>query len=120
MFKFNVDGSAREKPGHARIRGVLCNSKCDIIFMFSKHVGICDSNEAEVLAILEALRCFSRNILGDLIVESDSSNAITWTSKKRSTLRNFNSYLMKSGLYLYVLMSSFILSLDRLTRWLML
>ena len=42
MFKFNVDGSAREKPGHARIRGVLCNSKCDIIFMFSKHMGVCE------------------------------------------------------------------------------
>ena len=51
--------------------------------MFSKHTGVCDSNEAEVLAILEALRCFSRNFHGVLIVESDSSNAIAWVANRK-------------------------------------
>ena len=37
-----------------------------------------DSNEAEVLAILEALKIFSRSFKGRLIVESDSSNGISW------------------------------------------
>lgn len=30
--------------------------------MFSKHAGVKDSNEAKVLAMLEALRIFSRNL----------------------------------------------------------
>lgn len=47
---------------------------------FSKGVWIRDSNEAEVLAILEALRIFSRSFQGSLIVESDSSKAILWVS----------------------------------------
>lgn len=46
-LKFNVDG----KPGPAGIGGVLCNSNGEVLFMFSKNVGICDSNEPEVLAI---------------------------------------------------------------------
>ena len=48
--------------------------------MFSKHVGVRDSNEAEVLEILKALRLFSTNFGDALIVESDSSNAIFWVS----------------------------------------
>ena len=74
--KFNIDGAAIGKPGPASIGGVLCNSKGDVLFMFSKQMGVCDSNEAEMLAILEALQCFSRLFHGDLIVESDSSNDI--------------------------------------------
>ena len=49
--------------------------------MFSKNVGIKESNEAKVLAILEALRIFSFTLKENLIVESDSSNAIRWASK---------------------------------------
>ena len=55
MLKFNVDGVARGKPRPSRVRGVLHNSNGVIPFIFSKHVGIYDSNEAEVLAILKAL-----------------------------------------------------------------
>lgn len=45
--------------------------------MFSKHVDTMESNKAEVLAILNALR-FSFH--GNLVVESDSLNAISWVS----------------------------------------
>ena len=83
VFKFNVDGATRGKQGLAGIGGVLRNSKGEVLFMFSKRVGVCDSNEAEVLASLEALRCFSRCFQGDLIVESDSSNAIAWVSNRK-------------------------------------
>ena len=51
--------------------------------MLSKYVGVCDFNEAEVLAILEALRCFSRSFQGDLMMESDSSNTIAWVSNRK-------------------------------------
>lgn len=44
--------------------------------MFPKYVGLCDSNEAYVLVILEALRCFSKNFVGSLIMESDSSDSV--------------------------------------------
>lgn len=40
--------------------------------MFSKYVGICDSNEVEFLAILKGLRCFVRYLNDNVIVESDS------------------------------------------------
>ena len=40
-----------------------------------------DSNEAEVLAILEALKIFSCSFKGRLIVESDSSNGISWVMR---------------------------------------
>lgn len=44
--------------------------------MFSVSIGVWDSNEAEVMAILGALRIFSRSFKGSLIVESDLSNVV--------------------------------------------
>lgn len=40
-------------------------------------------NEAEVLAILEALQCYSRTLHGSLIMESDSSIVIAWVSNQK-------------------------------------
>ena len=54
-LKFNVDSASRVKSGPAGVRGVPRNSNCEALLMLSKNVGVCDSNEAEVLAILEAL-----------------------------------------------------------------
>ena len=45
VSKFNVDGASRGNPGPAGITGVIRNSKGDVILMFSKHVGVCDSND---------------------------------------------------------------------------
>lgn len=42
--------------------------------MFSQHVGVCDSIEVGMLAILEALWVFLDSYQDKLIVESDSSN----------------------------------------------
>ena len=78
-LKCNVDGVARGKPGPAVIGGILRNYKGEVLFMFSKYIGIKDSNEAEVLAILEALRIFVSNNFHSIVVESDSLNAISWT-----------------------------------------
>ena len=71
-----MDGAAKGKWGLAGIGGVLRNHKGEIIYMFSKHVGIKDSNEAEVLAILEALLIYRSSYHQSLILESDSPNAI--------------------------------------------
>lgn len=54
VLKFDVDGTVRGKPGLVGIDGVLCNSKGEVLYMFLKLVGFCDSNVADVLAILEA------------------------------------------------------------------
>lgn len=43
-------------------------------------VGIQDSNEAKILSILEALRIFCSLYQQLLILESDSSNAISWVT----------------------------------------
>lgn len=42
-----------------------------------------DSNEVEVLAILEALRIFSLNFQGSAILESDLPNAISWMVSRK-------------------------------------
>lgn len=57
VLEFNVDGFVRGKSGPMGIDGVLHNYKGEVLFMFSKHVSVCDSNEAEVLTILEARCC---------------------------------------------------------------
>lgn len=61
VSKLNVNGVARGKPGPIGIRGVLQNIKFRWdLFMFFKNARVCDCKEAEVLAILKALRCFLR------------------------------------------------------------
>ena len=47
VLKFNVDGATRGKPGLVGIGGVLRNHKGEVMYMFSKHVGIKDSKEAD-------------------------------------------------------------------------
>ena len=55
VLRFNINGAARSQSTLANVKGVLRNNKCEVLFMFSKHVGVCDSSEGEVLAILKAL-----------------------------------------------------------------
>ena len=45
VLKSNVDGASRGKSGLAGIEGVLCNCKGDVVLTYSKHVGVCDSND---------------------------------------------------------------------------
>ena len=66
------------------IGGVLRNNKGEVLFILSKNVDICDSNEAEVQAILESLRYFSRCFHESLIVKSDSSNAVSLVSNRKA------------------------------------
>ena len=78
VLKFNVAGEARGKPSSAGIGSALRNYKGEVLHIFSKHVGIKDSNEAEVLAILEALHIYRSSCKESLIVESGYFNAISW------------------------------------------
>ena len=58
VFKFDIDRVARGKSGPAGIGHVLRNSKGKVLLMFSKDVGVNESNEAKVMVILEALWFF--------------------------------------------------------------
>ena len=81
FMKFNVDGSSKGKPEPAGIGGVLRDNSATIKIVFSKVVGVVESNAAELLAVREALRIFvsSRWVLTHrLIIESDSSNVVNW------------------------------------------
>ena len=56
ILKFNVDGATWGKSGLAGVGGVLRNHEGRAVYMFSKYVGIKNSNEAKVMSIMEALR----------------------------------------------------------------
>ena len=81
VLKWNVDGSSLGKPGPAGVGGVLRDHEGLVKVIFSVPCGIIDSNLAEVIAIRKALQVLSlkpeyHNV--NIIVESDSFNAISW------------------------------------------
>lgn len=56
---FEIQCGRCGKGGPTGIRGVLRNDKGEVACFFTRGVAVRNSNEAEVLAILEALRIFS-------------------------------------------------------------
>lgn len=76
--KFNVDGASAGNPGKVGIGGVLWDGRGELITKFSKQVGVCDANHAEMLAIREALPLvfkYLKKFQFKLWVESDYRNA---------------------------------------------
>ena len=76
-----MDGSARGKPNPTGIECVLRDCKAAIKVVFSKAIGVTNSNITELLVVREALRIFitSRWVSSHkVIIESDSSNVIKW------------------------------------------
>ena len=81
LLKFNVDESARGKPEAKGIGGVLRDSNAVVKIVFSKSIGVADSNIVELLAVHEALKVFAASRWSSsnrLIIESDSSNVVSW------------------------------------------
>ena len=67
-----------------------------MLALFSKHVGCMESNEAEVLAILEAIPIFSSSSFpSSLVAESDSHNAISWVSSSTMFPWRFQFYAIE-------------------------
>ncbi|XVE98533.1 hypothetical protein REPUB_Repub03eG0113900 [Reevesia pubescens] len=67
--------------------GVLRDSNCNIMAIFTGPLGILDSNVAKLMAIRHALLVFknSRKLTGNgLIIESDSRNAVVWCTDESS------------------------------------
>lgn len=67
VLKDRYGGAAKGKTRPIGIGGVPHNEK-EVLFMFSKHVGVKDSNEGKVLAILKPAHIFSSGFLDSLIL----------------------------------------------------
>ena len=96
-LKFNVDGPVFEIPNNTGlvsgnlkavgIGGVLRNSERVALALFSKSVGMQESNVAELLAIREALFMVDQRLKThgslerNIIIESDSKVAVSWVNK---------------------------------------
>ena len=96
FLKLNVDGSAFGKPGLARIGRALRDDRGWIITMFSKPIGIQESNKAELMAIFVRFKNVSiqgsfRN--SHLIVESDSATMVSWINGDTSECWRHNTIL---------------------------
>ncbi|KAK3231507.1 hypothetical protein Dsin_003388 [Dipteronia sinensis] len=84
-LKFNVVGSARENPGNAGIGGVLRDNLGNVLGLFADHVGILDSNSAEILAIHRGVSLCAQtdSLVGNEIdIISDSKVAVSWENSK--------------------------------------
>ena len=82
-LKFNVDGSAKGKPGPAGMGGVLRNSYGKVLCLFSVHLGTLDSNIAELFAIKKATELIAADSSLDgceVLVVSDSKVAVGWVN----------------------------------------
>ena len=77
VLKFNVDGAAKGKG----IGSILRTHVGEVSYMFSKYVGIRDSNKAEVMTNLETLCIYHTSFHHYFIVEIDLLNAISWVKR---------------------------------------
>ncbi|XP_017974604.1 PREDICTED: 14.7 kDa ribonuclease H-like protein [Theobroma cacao] len=98
QMKFNVDGAARGCPGPAGIGGILTNHKGDVRVIFSKSIGVADSNLAELLAIKEAFIIFTSSRWRNdqkLVIECDSSNAVKWINQSHTAPWRMRKWLIQ-------------------------
>ncbi|KAK3231753.1 hypothetical protein Dsin_003634 [Dipteronia sinensis] len=80
-WKFNLDGSARGKPGPSGIGGVIRDFRVQVLGLFSSFVGIQDSNTAKACML-----CASSLALRNkkITIVSDSKIAVSWVNDKTS------------------------------------
>lgn len=83
VLKVYEDGVVEESRVQQVLEGYCITVKGEILCKFSKGVGIKDSNKAEALAILQALRICSHSFQLMLIVECDSRNGISWVTSDK-------------------------------------
>lgn len=85
------------KPGRAGIGVLLRNDKGKVILMFSKHVGVRDSNEEEMTAILKGSTCLFWSLSRKISSAERSANVIAYLTVKQGH-GSFNFTFMKSSL----------------------
>lgn len=99
------DGVVRGKLGPAGIGGVLQNSRGDELVVSSKFLDVKDSNEVEVLVILGALQIFSVSFKWQLVVESDSLNAIIWGVQPCIEALEVSSFFYRDQVFVFPIAS---------------
>ncbi|KAK6789098.1 hypothetical protein RDI58_012897 [Solanum bulbocastanum] len=72
MTKRNTDGASQGNPRSSAYGFCLRNSHGDLIYAVAENIGITTSVEAELRAILEAIKYCVAKKVEKLIVESDS------------------------------------------------
>lgn len=82
-LKWNTDGSSVRKPGPSGVGGVLCDMNGVFQVCFSVNVGVMESNEAELSAVLFALELLVNNVdrlkrFNSVICELDSLVVMRW------------------------------------------
>jgi len=105
-LKWNVDCSAFGKPARTRIGGVLRDHKRVVLCLFSAFVGIKESNETELLAVLKALELAAsrEELCGKrFMIESDSANVVNWIGDKSKRPWKFHDIFMRAARFMAVL-----------------
>lgn len=83
FYKFNVDGTATDKPGPTGIGGVIHDDLGRQNLVFTESAGVLDTNGAELLAIRKAILIWLLCGNDNLVMEGDSVNALAWASGRK-------------------------------------
>lgn len=98
-LKFNIDAACKGCMGEAGIRGVLKDDKGSMLLIFSKVVGVMDSNAAELMALWEGFQIIVASDWArshNIIFESNSHNAIIWVLNPHQVSWRMRSTIMKT------------------------
>lgn len=82
-FKLNINGSRVGNPGNLGVGVVIQNSHGDVCLAFSRHLGTCSNNCAELQAMLIGLRYCCVLGIQHVDVESDSLVCVNWVRRQR-------------------------------------
>ncbi|XP_077224176.1 uncharacterized protein LOC143857602 [Tasmannia lanceolata] len=78
FVKLNFAGSSLGNPGPARIGGLVRNDKRELIWAFSRPIGVADLTEAEVRAAHYGIKYLASNNFENVMIEGSSLNVIKW------------------------------------------
>lgn len=95
-MKWNVDASVSISTASSSIGGVLRNHKGNFCCMFSSPIPFMEINCAEILGIFRAIKISisSEKIKKEnIIIESDSANAVLWCNQDDGGPWNMNFHL---------------------------
>lgn len=89
FLRFKANGTSRGCPSLACMGGVLKDCSGNAKLLFSKSLGIDDSNLSKIMAIKEAFVlfvAFSWASSHSLIIEFDSMNVVKWCNNLKTVL----------------------------------
>ncbi len=101
MLKAYIDGGAAGNPGQAAIGVVIYDSKGSVVTEIKKSIGSKTNNEAEYLALIEALRFLKRFKDKKIIIYTDSR--LLWghlTNRYKVKEETLFPYFIKAHNYL--------------------